>query len=458
MTRVIELNDVGVALADDGRIVATSPGYALYDEGGPVLGEPARAAARVQPLRINHQFWNELSTRPLLRPVTGVRSHADLAYMHLRELVTGHAASAECTLLVPAIMGLEQLGLLRAIAQAVGLGRTQIVDTAVAAARALPVIGKMFYVDVELHRATLTELRGDASIERGRVVSVAGAGHLAFMQRWLEHIARDMVFATRFDPLQQGETEQALFDAIPGLNREATANGRVTLALGQDHNRHRIEITREQLIAATAPLADEIVAHLHRLRWAGETSTIALGARAAALPGLAESLAELPDTDCYVLEPSSAIAAVSGSLAVTSADVTQRTTTLTGLEQSVCATLGATAVLPGTATPVAAPSHLLYRGQAIGLDGESLTIGTAVAAAGRALNVSGATAGVSRVHCTVLRQGNDLMVFDHSSYGTWLNDERVAHRARLKAGDRLRLGAPGIVLELIAIDERIDAH
>jgi pSer/pThr/pTyr-binding forkhead associated (FHA) protein len=46
------------------------------------------------------------------------------------------------------------------------------------------------------------------------------------------------------------------------------------------------------------------------------------------------------------------------------------------------------------------------------------------------------------------------MLFDHSSYGTWLNDERVAHRTRLKAGDRLRLGYPGIVLELIAIDAR----
>jgi predicted component of type VI protein secretion system len=103
---------------------------------------------------------------------------------------------------------------------------------------------------------------------------------------------------------------------------------------------------------------------------------------------------------------------------------------------------------------VAAPSHLLYRGQAIALDGESLTIGTAVGGAKRALNVSGATAGVSRAHCTVLRQGRDFMVFDHSSYGTWLNDERVAHRARLKAGDRLRLGAPGVVLDLIAIDAR----
>ena len=452
MTRVIELNDAGVVLADDGRVVATSPGYALLEESGPVLGEPARAVSRIHPARINNQFWSELATRPLQRTVAGARSHADLAYLHLRELLAGRPDSTDCTLLVPAEMGLGELGLLRAIAQTAGLGRARIIDTAVAAARAVPASGRLVYIDIELHRATLSELRAGADIERGRVLAVPGTGQLAFLQRWLETIARDMVFATRFDPLQQGATEQALVDAIPGLTREAVIQGRVTLALGPENNRHRIEITREQLVAASATLADEIVTQLHRLRWAGERSTIALGARAAALPGLAERLAELPDTACYALEISSPIAAVSGANAPAGEDAAERATMLASLPDGARAALGATAVPAGGGAPVTAPSHLLYRGQAIALDGESLTIGTAVTAAGRALNVAGATAGVSRAHCTVLRQGNDLMVFDHSSYGTWLNDERVAHGARLRAGDKLRLGAPGIVLELIALD------
>jgi hypothetical protein len=452
MARVIELNDVGVVLADAGRIAATSPGYALLQESGPVLGERARAASRVHPLGVNNHFWGELTTRPLARRVTGAASHADLAYLHLRSLLAGHPASTDAMFLVPAAMSLGELGLVRAIAQAAGLGRVRIVDAPVAAARALPGGGKAVHLDVELHRATLTELRIGAQIERGRALVVPGAGHLGFVQRWLETIARDMVFATRFDPLQQGATEQALFDAIPGLARNATIHGRVTVALGPEGNQHSIEVTREQLAAAVAPLADEIVTHLHRLRFAGEASLLALSARAAALLGLKERLAELPDTECYALEPASPIAAVSGSHLPTGADTAQRTTVLPSLAEGERRPLGATAVAAVSGATIAAPSHLLYRGQAIPLDGESLTIGTAVSGANRALNISGGTAGVSRAHCTVLRQGRDFMVFDHSSYGTWLNDERVAHRARLKAGDRLRLGAPGIVLELIAID------
>jgi pSer/pThr/pTyr-binding forkhead associated (FHA) protein len=42
-------------------------------------------------------------------------------------------------------------------------------------------------------------------------------------------------------------------------------------------------------------------------------------------------------------------------------------------------------------------------------------------------------------------------VRDHSRYGTFLNGERVAGEAELGAGDRLRVGTPGVVLELVAV-------
>jgi pSer/pThr/pTyr-binding forkhead associated (FHA) protein len=43
------------------------------------------------------------------------------------------------------------------------------------------------------------------------------------------------------------------------------------------------------------------------------------------------------------------------------------------------------------------------------------------------------------------------MVRDHSRYGTFVNGERVDGEAVLGAGDRLRLGTPGIVLDLVAV-------
>ncbi len=39
-----------------------------------------------------------------------------------------------------------------------------------------------------------------------------------------------------------------------------------------------------------------------------------------------------------------------------------------------------------------------------------------------------------------------------STNGTFLNDERVVSRALLRAGDRLRLGNPGVELALVRMD------
>jgi pSer/pThr/pTyr-binding forkhead associated (FHA) protein len=45
------------------------------------------------------------------------------------------------------------------------------------------------------------------------------------------------------------------------------------------------------------------------------------------------------------------------------------------------------------------------------------------------------------------------VVEDHSSGETFVNDERVAGRAVLRVGDRLRLGSPGVELLLIATED-----
>jgi pSer/pThr/pTyr-binding forkhead associated (FHA) protein len=51
----------------------------------------------------------------------------------------------------------------------------------------------------------------------------------------------------------------------------------------------------------------------------------------------------------------------------------------------------------------------------------------------------------------VARAG-EAVLEDHSRHGTFLNGERVQRRARLAAGDRIRLGTPGVELELVRIE------
>jgi pSer/pThr/pTyr-binding forkhead associated (FHA) protein len=77
----------------------------------------------------------------------------------------------------------------------------------------------------------------------------------------------------------------------------------------------------------------------------------------------------------------------------------------------------------------------------------------AVAASSRYIALPEGLAGVSRRHCTFVHDGDELVLIDHSTFGTFVNGERVHERVRVHAGDRVRLGEPGVELALIAVGE-----
>jgi pSer/pThr/pTyr-binding forkhead associated (FHA) protein len=49
----------------------------------------------------------------------------------------------------------------------------------------------------------------------------------------------------------------------------------------------------------------------------------------------------------------------------------------------------------------------------------------------------------------VFRSADRVVVEDHSRYGTFVNDRRIESRATLRAGDVLRVGAPGCEFLLV---------
>jgi predicted component of type VI protein secretion system len=55
------------------------------------------------------------------------------------------------------------------------------------------------------------------------------------------------------------------------------------------------------------------------------------------------------------------------------------------------------------------------------------------------------------VHCTLQRRDGSVVVRDHSRHGTFVNGERAEGETVLSAGDRLRVGTPGVVLELVTV-------
>jgi pSer/pThr/pTyr-binding forkhead associated (FHA) protein len=55
------------------------------------------------------------------------------------------------------------------------------------------------------------------------------------------------------------------------------------------------------------------------------------------------------------------------------------------------------------------------------------------------------------VHCALWRDADGVWLEDQSTYGTYLNGERIGGRVGLAVGDRLRVGNPGVELELLRV-------
>ena len=96
------------------------------------------------------------------------------------------------------------------------------------------------------------------------------------------------------------------------------------------------------------------------------------------------------------------------------------------------------------------PTHVILNGRAHAIDEHPLVLGLGDGAGSPpgARRPQAAFRGRTARCCA--RDGVAI-VRDHSRHGTFVNGERVDGEAVLGAGDRLRLGTPGVVLDLVAV-------
>lgn len=444
----LELNAAGLRLAGAESYV---PGYASYEGDRVVTGGAARARARLAPLWTSSRHFEDLSTDPLPRPKAFARSSADLVYAQLAALAAEHGLAGRPLLIaVPGAYAPDQLRLLLGVAAAAGLQVAGLVDAAVAGCADVASTPRAFHLDVELHRAVLTELvRGD-QLRRGRVDVSRAVGVRAYEDAWAQLLARLFVRATRFDPLHQASTEQALYDRLDAWVADAS-RGDASVQIEAGGLRHETVLTAAQVQSASEPLHGELLRLVHSARRAGEAVTLYVSDRVARLPGVREAFAKLRDCEVVELAPAAAAAGALAHAIELRSDAAAPETGVVLVNRLTGAPALVPEHRPDDARGAEAPTHLVHLGRAFALTPEPLVIGRGAQGA-RAVAIAGSTAGVSRAHCTLVRRGGDAVLEDHSTYGTFLNGERVQRRAQLAAGDRIRVGTPGVELELVRIE------
>lgn len=454
----LELIDSGLLLArnrgETGEVLTEAPGLAVLDDDRTRTGNEAAERVRLKPLLAQTNFWRALGTEQLTRPSRLARTTADIAFAQAEAILGPYKAEGESVLLaVPAGYSREQLALLLGVINETGVRVAGLVDAALAACSLEPAPARVLHLDLELHQAILTVLEysgGERSgLKRSRYEIALRNGVLDIQQTLMQFIAETFIRKTRFDPLHDAGTEQRLVDRLPAWLGELREQEQITIDMQFGDRPLEIEIERAQLIAAVERHYVELLRLVQGARVAGMQIELRLSQRIAAFPGLLERLGTL--RDCEIRQLPRGAAAI-GTLQY-EGTISRPDSLALVYHLPVARAAGgeASAAQPDATPAPLRPTHLLFQGRAWSISEQPLVIGWSVGGGPRALTLPSASPGLSRSHCTVVRRNGSVMIEDHSTYGSYVNEERVAGRTALTVGDRLRLGSPGVTLELIQL-------
>ena len=299
----LELSDSGIIAAAglppnllnvDGP-ESESPGFALQDKKGLVVGKSAERKARLFPQKVQHRFWDQLSTNALKTPGRYAETHAEVAYAHLAQIweqIKPHGN--EVMIAIPAFFSRHQLGLLLGMTQELNIPIKGLIIQAVAAAPHPFPGSHLLFINVHLHRTEATLLSQGDELRFEETITLDEQGSIHLYRIWAETIAEEFVRTSRFDPLHEAASEQALYNQIPvlltRLHKEPTAM--VDLNLGKSV--HRISLNRNLLEKSCASYLDQVGAlvrsMLNKSGLQTGDATLLMSHRFANLPGTATFL------------------------------------------------------------------------------------------------------------------------------------------------------------------------
>jgi len=270
---------------------------------------------------------------------------------------------------------------------------------------------------------------------------------LRLFDAWLKVVAEAFVQQSRFDPLHTAETEQMLRDNMPGWLRTASAAPTIAAEVDYRGMTHHAEIESLELVAAAAPVYQAIVSSLRAMFRAEETPAIQLSARAASMPGLAETLKTRAGGEIFLLEPGATARGL-----IHRCKAARQSGGLTLSRHMPWDQSPVNVVVQDTGRSSGKPTHLLFGHNAYSLKGSPLVLGSQATEHERWLDLKQDMPGVSRRHCVLSAENGQYVVTDHSRYGTFLNGHRIDGSAVLQTGDLIRIGTPGFELRLISAE------
>jgi hypothetical protein len=345
------------------------------------------------------------------------------------------------------------LGELLAHLRASGHAVRGFVDRATLLAACCELPSPLTVLELSPMQISVTVASRDADTASLRRQVLLPGGERALTAAWLELARATLVQQTRFDPLHDQRHESQLRASLPQLAAEAERSGRTSMSVEAASGELELVLTRDQLATAASAVLAPLSAAVQALSAANGAGALLVPAALLDVPGIEAVLAGARFARQLRLDTAQvthALRVLPFEAAVRAGPVPYRTQ-LPLAATPAAADAFAPLQLRGQ-QPLVMATHVVYRGRAVALSADGMVVGRD--AGESALPLPDGVAGLSRRHCTLRREQGRSHVVDHSSHGTFLDGARVRGRALLPAGSTLRLGDPGIELQLVALDGR----
>ena len=460
----IELSDAGIMAAgsEDGELLAVdgldseSPGFALPEKSGLLVGKKAEKKAHLFPRQIISNFWDHLNTEPLEQPGNYIpQSTAEIAFNHLGSIWQKIKNSGrDVILVVPAFYTKQQLGLILGIANELSIPVKCFVPLALAASPGIRPGKMMLHLDIHLNRLEVTCLDQQEQLSMKDTATATEKALIHLHRKWAEAIAHEFVKTTRFDPLHRAAAEQELYDRLPGILFNLQHSSSIAFDMTGGSRTYGITLTRDLFMRQAETVYTEIrqlIQALWKKHRKKETAAVLfITHRLTRLPGCREFLSAIKGVETVELEKG---AAARGALRIQHqlpdhAD-SEEISFLTSLPLPPDQ-LNQTRTRPRTDFGNPSPTHLLYRSIAYPITDQPLTVGCGEQGEAIDVAITGNTAGVHPKHFAVERLEAKIVLHDMSDGETFVDDQRVNGRTTLKLGQTIRIGTPGEQLQVIA--------
>ena len=355
---------------------------------------------------------------------------------------------------MPGFYTREHLGLILGITRELAASVRAFVPLSIAAVPDRLPKGLLLHLDLHLQRFEITRLKREGQLSREESISAEGTGLGILHRRWVDAIAEEFVRHTRFDPLHQAASEQELYDRLPGILAQLNQDPSVHFEMTGGSKVYHVTLTADLFKKTATPVLEEIrrliVRFCDRYGQNDPDRILLVTDRLAGLPGIKKMLNGIENCKVVALpigsgamgslrfqEPSGAAGTAGGAPFLTTRSL------------PVEATIPIETHRQEDAGPQR-PTHILYRNLAYPIAKRPLIIGIAPEQGATAIQIRGQVAGVSRKHCSIQQRGDDVILEDHSTYGTYVNEKPVTGKAKLALGQIIRVGTPGEKLKLIA--------